>query len=378
MSTLAFSAKRVVEQSIKPLWVRGEIGDFKAHRNGHWYFCLREKTAVLKCVVWASDQHLIPAAPDEGMQVVAYGQVSVYTNRGELQMKVSAIEAEGDGLYEKAKRQTIRALERDGLLALDRKRALPTQPRCVAVVTSPDGAALHDIVAVIRRRAPAVQVVIVGARVQGDGAPQELCVAIDRICRWGGADVVIIGRGGGARDDLWAFNDERVARAVARCVAPTISAVGHEVDTTVCDLVADHRAATPSAAAEAAVPVAADDARRVRALANLLCDRAQRRIRTARMRLVHAGRTARDGATHQHERYAGRLRTTAGRLHALSPLATLSRGFAAARGLDGTTLVSASAFTVGTPFDLLLRDGTVRARSEDIHLASPPDTSATA
>ena len=152
----------------------------------------------------------------------------------------------------KALEATRARLEADGLLSLDRKRTLPRFPRVIAVVTSPDGAALHDIVAVTRQRAANVRLVLVPAKVQGDGAPGDLRRALDRVNRWGEADLVIIGRGGGAREDLWAFNDERVARAVAACRVPTISAVGHEVDITICDLVADYRAPTPSAAAEAA------------------------------------------------------------------------------------------------------------------------------
>jgi exodeoxyribonuclease VII large subunit len=368
VSTLTQTAKQLLER-VRPLWVRGEVCDFKAHRNGHWYFCLRDATAQLRCVVWSSDTRRIPAPPDEGMQVVAYGQLSVYPARGDVQLQVSALEAEGDGLYEKAKRRTIAALQREGLLAPGRKRALPARPRCVAVVTSLDGAALHDVVAVIRRRSPAVQVVVVGARVQGDGAPESLCLALDQVCRWGRADIVIIGRGGGLREDLWAFNDERVARAVAACVSPTISAVGHEVDVTVCDLVADLRAATPSAAAEAAVPVAADDARRLRALADLMCDRARRRAVTSRVRLEHAASNTHTRALHHVARQRARFRAAAGQLDVLSPLVTLSRGFAAARALDGTPLLSAAAFGVGDPFDLILRDGSVRARTEHVRLA---------
>jgi len=365
VSTLTQTAKRLVER-VRPLWVRGEVGDFKAHRNGHWYFCLRDATAQLRCVVWSSDTRRIPAPPDDGMQVVAYGQLSVYPARGDVQLQISALDAEGDGLYEKAKRRTIAALEREGLLAPERKRALPLRPRCVAVVTSLDGAALHDVVAVISRRAPAVQVVVVGARVQGDGAPGELCRALDQICRWGRADIVIIGRGGGPRDDLWAFNDERVARAVAACVAPTISAVGHEVDVTVCDLVADLRAATPSAAAEAAVTDAADDARRLRALADLMCDRARRRAVTCRVRLEQAASHTHTRALHHMARQRARFRTVAGQLDALSPLVTLGRGFAAARSLDGTPLLGARDFTVGKSFDLVLRDGSICARTEQV------------
>ena len=249
VSTLTQTAKDVIEGAFIPLWVRGEVSDFKSHRNGHWYFCLRDGTAQIRSVVWKRDQRGIPASPDDGMQVVAFGRLTVYAARGEMQFTVAKIEAEGDGLRRKALEITRARLEADGLLAPERKRALPRFPRVIAVVTSPDGAALHDIVAVVRRRGANVRLVVVPAAVQGDSAPEELCYALDQVNRWGGADLVIVGRGGGAREDLWAFNDERVARAVAACRVPTISAVGHEVDVSICDLVADHRSATPSAAA---------------------------------------------------------------------------------------------------------------------------------
>src|SRR2546423_3351389 len=253
VSTVTQMAKDILEGAFMPLWVRGEVIDFKAHRNGHWYFCLRDGSSQLRCVVWSRDRRSIPAPPEDGMQVTVLGQLTVYANRGDMQFAVRRMEAEGDGLWRKALERTRAKLEADGLLARERKRALARYPRVIAVVTSPDGAALHDIVAVVGRRAPHVRLVVVPATVQGDAAPEELSFAMDQVSRWNGADTIIIGRGGGAPEDLRAFNDERVARALARCPAPTISAVGHEIDVTICDLVADHRAPTPSAAAEAAV-----------------------------------------------------------------------------------------------------------------------------
>jgi exodeoxyribonuclease VII large subunit len=253
VSTLTQIAKDVVEGAFIPLWVRGEVSDFKRHRNGHWYFCLRDLASQLRCVVWSRDQRGILAAPDDGMQVMALGQIGVYAARGEMQFTVRRMEADGDGLWRKALELTRQRLDADGLLAPERKRSLPRSPRRIAFVTSASGAALRDVMAVLRRRAPGVELVVVHASVQGESAPLELCAALDQVARWNGAELVIIGRGGGSREDLWAFNDERVARALAACPVPTISAVGHEVDVTLCDLVADLRAPTPSAAAEAAV-----------------------------------------------------------------------------------------------------------------------------
>src|SRR3954466_960431 len=249
---LALRTREVVESRLKAVWVRGEISDFKRHRNGHWYFCLRDRAAQIRCVVWAGDQYRLPAPPDDGMQVVLFGHMTVYTARTELQLKVTKIEAEGDGLWRKAMELTLAKLRREGLLDESRKRAIPHFPKRIAVVTSPDGAALRDIIAVLRKRNLGATVVVCPTKVQGDGAALEIAAALRRVGRWGKADVIIVGRGGGGKEDLWAFNDERVARAVVECSVPVISAVGHEVDITVCDAVADLRAPTPSAAAAAA------------------------------------------------------------------------------------------------------------------------------
>ncbi len=253
VSALTTIARDILEGAFRPIWVRGEVTNFKAHRNGHWYFTLRDRMAQIRSVVWSKDTRAIPAPPDEGMQIAAFGNLSVYPPKGEMQFVVRRMEAEGDGLWRKRLEQTRAKLEAEGLLRPDRKRPLPRYPRRVAVVTSPDGAALRDIVAVMKRRSPAVEIVVVPAAVQGDTAVMDLCRAIERVGRWGDADVVIVGRGGGSREDLWAFNDERVARAIAACALPVVSAVGHEMDITICDLVADVRAATPSAAAETVV-----------------------------------------------------------------------------------------------------------------------------
>ena len=371
VSTLTRIAKDVVEGAFMPLWVRGEVSDFKAHRNGHWYFCLRDESAQLRCVVWSRERQRIPAPPDDGMQVSAYGQLTVYPARGDIQFRVTAMEAAGDGLWRKALELSIARLTEEGLLAAERKRAIAAFPRRVAVVTSPDGAALHDILAVVRRRCPAVEIVVVPARVQGDGAVEELVAAIERVSRWRDADTVIVGRGGGAREDLWAFNDERVARALAGCAVPTISAVGHEVDVTLCDMVADLRAATPSAAAEAAVPVVADLRAQLVTLAGGMRGALQRRAASARSQLVRGSRDLRAAAARMHERRRARLENAAGRLNALSPLATLARGYAVARDAEGRPLSDVASFTPGLAFRLVLRDGEVAATVSDAPEAPP-------
>jgi exodeoxyribonuclease VII large subunit len=343
--------------------VRGEVSNFTNHRNGHWYFSLKDAEAQVKCVVWSSAARRIPAPPDDGMQVVALGQMTVWPVRGDLQFSVRAIEAEGDGLWRKALEQTRLRLERDGLLELSRKRALPAFPRRIAVITSPDGAAMHDIITVTRSRSADVELVIVPAAVQGESAPESLVAALERVTRWAHADLLIIGRGGGSREDLWAFNDERVARALAACPIPTISAVGHETDISICDLVADVRAATPSAAAELAVPSRREVIARVESLSKRLAQAAKRRedravhaLRQLQQRFANAG-------TRLVERRRARIERVAGQLHALSPLNTLARGFAVARTAGGATLSIRSEFTPGAAFELWLQDGIVDAVS---------------
>ena len=372
VSVLTATAKDLLEGAFLPLWVRGEVTDFKAHRNGHWYFALRDHAAQIRCVVWSRDQRGIPAPPDDGMEVTALGQMTVYAARGDLQLSVKAMEAAGDGLWRKALEQARARLDADGLLDPERKRPLPRFPRRVCVVTSPSGAALHDIVAVARRRWAAVELVVVAAKVQGDGAAEELCAAIERAGRYG-PDVVIIGRGGGAREDLWAFNDERVARAVALCPVPTVSAVGHEIDVTLCDLVADLRAPTPSAAAEHVVPVLADVAAGVARLGERLRDAMELRLADAAFERQRLAEALALRAARTVERRQGAVRELAARLHTLSPLATLARGYAVALDDAGRTMGSVAAFAPGAPFALLLRDGRLRATTESI---APADADA--
>ncbi|MEO6445055.1 MAG: exodeoxyribonuclease VII large subunit, partial [Gemmatimonadaceae bacterium] len=308
----------------------------------------------------------VPAAPDEGMTIVAFGAVSVYAARGELQFAVRNLDAVGDGLWRKAFDETKARLEKDGLLDPARKRALPFLPRCIAVITSASGAALHDIISVTRRRNPQVELVLIPAAVQGETAVASLCAALERLERWGGADVLIIGRGGGSREDLWCFNDERVARLLAACAIPVISAVGHEVDISICDLVADWRAPTPSVAAERAVPVLADLQREVAALGRQLQDGARGAVRDGRRRLEQCARRNAQAARRivGHRRLG--MEGLAGRLHALSPLATMSRGYVVATDDSGQLVSSAGALAAGDALRVRFRDGHVHTRVEQV------------
>lgn len=300
------------------------------------------------------------------MQVVARGQLTVFPGKGALQLRVVRIEAEGDGLWRKAMIETVERLRADGLLEQERKRPLPLYPRCLAIVTSANGAALRDIISVATHRRPGIEIIVACAAVQGDSAPRELRAALSRVRRWKGVDVMIIGRGGGARDDLRAFNDESVARAIAACEMPVISAVGHEIDTTVCDLVADVRAATPSAAAERAVPALADLDAALRARRGKLIAALTHRTSSARADVRTTARDLRTAAVRIVDKRRSVMSGAAGRLNALSPLATLSRGYGVARRPDGEALTSAMQFAPGESFDLTLHDGVVDATVESV------------
>lgn len=361
LSVLNAAAKSLLEEGVGVVWVRGEVSNFTAHRNGHWYFTLRSADAELRCVIWSSAARRLPTSPDNGMQVVARGSLTVWPAKGTMQFDISTLRADGEGLWRKAFEDTMRRLDADGLLAQERKRPLPVAPRVVAMITSADGAAWHDVVTVARRRSPGVHLVLVPARVQGEGAPESLIAAIERVSRWRGCDVLIIGRGGGSREDLWAFNDERVARALARAPMPTVSAVGHEVDIAITDFVADLRAATPSAAAEAVVPSVAAQRDVLRVLGQRLARTAQRRQQRAQLRVEGASHRLRMAVVRSAERRRHRLAAVAGRLEALSPLGVLARGYSVARTPEGATLSGCADFSEQQPFELWLRDGVVDA-----------------
>jgi exodeoxyribonuclease VII large subunit len=364
IATLTLATRDIIEGAVEPLWVRGEVVGLKEHRKGHWYFTLKDEHAQIRCVMWATDARRMLAAPDEGMTITALGKLTVYAGRGELQLRILRIEASGDGLWRKGFEKIRKKLEAEGLFAQERKRPLPMLPSCIAVVTSTDGAALHDIVSVVRRRCPITRIVVAHAAVQGEGAAGSIVAALHRVARWGQADVVILGRGGGSREDLWAFNDERVVRAAAGMPVPVIAAIGHEVDVTLCDLAADVRAATPSAAAEAAAPRLADLVGHVNRLGTDLRDLALAQVASARDRLAAAGVAVARAASHPVERRRLGLEGMAGRLNALSPLATLARGYAVLLGDDGSAVTTVDALAPGEAFVARLHDGRIHARVE--------------
>ncbi len=359
-------ARQLLEGSVPALWVAGEVSGFKRYASGHCFFTLKDENAQLGCVMWKEAARRTPTEPPEGLAVHAFGYPSLYERAGRFQFVVRELAARGAGLWRLAFERARRALEAEGLLDPARKRALPAIPACVGVVTSTEGAVLRDIVSVLRRRAPWTDILIYPARVQGDEAAGTLVAALRAAARAGRAEVLIVGRGGGSLEDLHAFNEERVARAIAGCPIPVISAVGHETDVTLADLVADRRAPTPSAAAELAVP----DGARLRSelvgkreqLARALhggVERGQRRIEVLEKRLL----TALRGTLLQRRLVLAGLRQ---RLAALGPMAVLSRGYALALDEEGRILRGVGEFRPGEEFTLRLRDGRVRATTRAV------------
>ncbi|MGH7612543.1 MAG: exodeoxyribonuclease VII large subunit [Gemmatimonadales bacterium] len=363
VAELTRRARAVVEAGLPALWVKGEVSGFKAYGSGHWYFTLRDKVAQLRCVMWSRENQRLPAPPADGMQVFVYGTPTVWEERGEFRLTVrQLLSTEAGGLWQVAFEKAKAALLRDGLLDPARKRPLPVFPRRLAVVTSPDGAALRDIVAVMARRWPWVEILLIPTRVQGEGADREVCAALALLGRIPRLDVAIVGRGGGSKEDLWTFNSERVARAVAAAPVPVISAVGHETDVTLCDLVADLRAPTPSAAAEAATPDRVELLAQLDRLGGALARALVAPTRHAGERLARAGDRLAIDMTRTMERCGARLAATGARLDALSPLKVLARGYAVARDANGRVLRRIVQFAPGLAFRLQVQDGEVAAR----------------
>ena len=355
-------ARQLVEAGIPALWIKGEVTNFKAYRSGHWYFSLRDAEAQIRCVMWRSDNQRLSTSPEDGLQVYAEGRPTVWEERGEFRITVKKlIPTDADGEWELRLRKAKAALDRDGLLDPARRRPLPRFPSRIAVITSPDGAALHDIRTVIERRWPAVEILLIPTRVQGDAAERELCRALGLLNQIV-VDVAIVGRGGGSREDLWAFNSEKVARAVAAAKVPIISAVGHEEDVALTDLVADVRAPTPSAAGETVVPDRAETNRVIAVLAQRLGRSLTNRTRFGAERLARTADRLHGAISGQIEARATRLAALSAKLDALSPLKVLSRGYAVARDDEGMVLKSVTSYKRGMDFRLTVTDGDVRAR----------------
>ena len=287
VSELNLQARVTIEKQFNVVWVEGELSNFARPRSGHWYFTLKDDSAQIRCAMFVNRNRLAQIQPSDGQQVLIKGRVSIYEGRGDFQIIVDQIEHAGEGLLRQAFEKLKIKLSAEGLFSPETKKPLPAHPAHAIIVSSPTGAAVKDILAVWRRRYPLLQVTLVPTAVQGDEAPAQIVNAL-KIAERLHPDVVILTRGGGSLEDLWSFNVEEVARAIFNCQVPVISAVGHEIDFTIADLVADTRAPTPSAAAEIAVPDLAEISNQIKELHRLLVNNWDRTIQVFRLKLQNA------------------------------------------------------------------------------------------
>ena len=367
--------------------VRGELSNYKIYPSGHHYFTLKDSNSTLSCVMFKSSASKLRFRPESGMGVVVSGRVQVYSRDGKYQMYCNHIIPEGIGDLQIAFEQLKAKLGEEGLFDPQFKKPIPTMPQRIAVITSSAGAAVHDIIRILRRRWPMSKVLLLPVRVQGVEAPPEIVGAIRYCNKYDIADVMIVGRGGGSIEDLWAFNDERVARAIFASEIPVISAVGHEPDVTISDYVADARASTPSNAAEIAVPdqaeqrefLMANQIRLSQAMQRLLDsnrkhlnDLSNRRVMTTPMAYVETKRIdldrVRDRLIFACEQYTASLRKQhvhyAAKLDALSPLKVLSRGYAVLQNNKGDTIKEIDHVMVGDQIHVRLTGGELECRVE--------------
>ncbi len=349
VSTLVQLLQELVEDNFVEVLVQGELSNVSRPPSGHYYFTLKDRKAQIKCAMFRSHVRALRFKPSDGLKVICRGRVSIYPQRGDLQLIVEGIEPEGVGALQLAFDQLQEKLEAEGLFAPELKQPLPPFPQVIGVVTSSSGAAIQDILNVLQRRSAGLQVLLRSARVQGEGAAAEIAAGIADLNRETDVDVLIVGRGGGSREDLWPFNEEIVARAIAASRIPVISAVGHEVDFSIADLVADLRAATPSAAAELVVKNRLELERHLDQLTLRLAAQIRSRLSLLSSRLYGLEKRLKAPAelvkiqqlqlqqlqfrlqqsmlelVSQHNH---RLALLTGRLQTLSPLAVLSRGYA--------------------------------------------------
>lgn len=369
--------------NLNPVLVRGEISGFKSYASGHLYFTLKDDEAAVSCVMFKGYAGRLQFRPADGLKVIVTAKASIYDRDGRFQLYVQSMSADGVGDLYLAFEQLKSKLETEGLFDLEHKKQLPLLPRLIGVVTSPSGAVIRDILQVLTRRFPNFRLQLIPVAVQGEGAAAAIAAAIDQFNELGQADVLIVGRGGGTLEDLWAFNEEIVARAVYRSKIPVISAVGHETDFTICDFVADVRASTPSVAAELAVPVKSEQENLILQAQIRLRQALSRRLERQRLRLDHllVNRILRrpleitDRRRLDVDRLVQRLVTVtqtnvrqaerrfsilAGKLDALSPLKVLARGYGVVtRAADNSVLLSTALVKPGENIEVWLRDGII-------------------
>ena len=386
VSELVRRIRDTLEGAFPDVWVVGEISNLRRPASGHIYFSLKDRQSQIAAVMFRAAKQTLSFRPEDGLEVIVRGRVSLYEVRGDLQLYADWMEPRGLGAQQLALEQLKRKLAEEGLFAPERKRPLPTWPRAVGLVTALTGAAVQDMLTVLRSRWPAARVVVSPVRVQGKEAGPEICAALEALNRVEGVDVVIVGRGGGSIEDLWVFNEERVARAIAASRLPVVAAVGHEIDFTIADLVADCRAPTPTAAAALVVPNREELFERTVALDGTLVAALRRRLRLAadrvraseerledprrvvqrfRQRVDELAERAAQGTRLRLRWARERVVSTEQRLGALSPLAVLERGYGIVRRADGAVVRRAADVAAGDALEILLAEGRVKARVED-------------
>ncbi len=387
VSQLTSQIRSVLEDEFIDIYIVGEISNAKIYPSGHWYFSLKDKEATLPCVAFKNANQSIKFRLEDGLMVVARGRLSVYPPRGAYQMIVSTLEPVGIGDWQLAFEQLKNKLEAEGLLAPERKRAIPLMPKKIGVVTSPVGAAIQDILSALARRNRSVSVLISPCRVQGEGSEQEIAQAIESLGQYPDIEVILVVRGGGSIEDLWAFNTEAVARAIVGSVVPVISGIGHETDITICDLVADMRAPTPTAAAELVARGKNELTEKWLALQNVLDRSIKEKLLLSRHQLAQLNPIRfLDNYQHRLQNHRlqilnlqDRLMTTMEKiltashfnwkrnfekLQNLGPMAVLNRGFSLTRKTDGKVVRQASQCKAGDVLEILLTEGKLIVKVE--------------
>ena len=388
--------KQTLEGAFSDVCIMGEVSQWKRAASGHIYLTLKDEGSVLSAAIWRNVASRLKFELEDGMAVVAQGHIDVYPPRGSYQLIVTDLHPRGVGALQLAFRQLVEKLEKEGLFRPERKKPLPPYPRRIGIVTSPTGAAVRDIVRVIRRRWPSTNLLLMPVRVQGKGAAGEIAAAVRLLNqRRPDLDLIIVGRGGGSLEDLWAFNEEVVARAIGDSDLPVISAVGHEVDVTISDMVADLRAATPTEAGEKAVPDADEVSAGLDHLARRLAMRLEARVKAARQslhalmrrpvlkrpqdmlrersqRLDELVDAAHTRVAHALALVKERLRGAGGRLGALSPLKVLERGYSITIGPDGAVVRSPDAVARGDEILTRILGGELRSTVLDARPTEPP------
>lgn len=372
------------DEVLSSVVVRGEISNFKPHPSGHLYFTIKDEGAELSAVMFRSDAARLAFRPMNGMSVLVYGNVDVYEKSGRVQVYARTMMADGAGAMAQAYERLKKKLEAEGLFSEERKKPLPAFPERIGVITAPTGAAIRDILNITGRRYPQAQILIYPSLVQGADAPLSLRAGVEFLNATDACDVIILGRGGGSIEDLWAFNDEALVRAVADSKIPVISAVGHETDFTLCDFAADRRAPTPSAAAELAVPDRGVLLTKTNETATQLSRTMQKRLSMLQASLEARKQTltllSPEGKLERGRKELGyisegmnraiaqilqrdqaRLRSSIEQLGALNPLAILQRGYSAIKDPSGRMIASIDGLTVGQTVEIILRDGSAVA-----------------